>query len=52
MYFNAMGGVRILDIMTREEVKKETIEYINYIVENPELIPVKDRKRIIKKLAA
>ena len=47
-YFNAMGGVRILDIMTREEVKKETIEYINYIVENPELIPVKDRKRIIK----
>ena len=51
-YFNAMGGVRILDIMTREEVKKETIEYINYIVENPELIPVKDRKRIIKKLAA
>lgn len=51
-YFNAMGGVRILDIMTREEVKKETIEYINYIVENLELIPVKDRKRIIKKLAA
>lgn len=27
-YFNLIGGVRILDFMTREEVKSETIDYI------------------------
>lgn len=47
-YFNAMGGVRILDIMTREEIKEETMKHIDYIVENPELLSVEDRKRVIK----
>ncbi|WP_225357816.1 DUF6339 family protein [Ligilactobacillus salivarius] len=47
-YFNAMGGVRIIDIMTREEIKKETTKYIDSIIENPELLSVEDRKRIIK----
>ena len=43
-----MGGVRIIDIMTREEIKKETTKYIDSIIENPELLSVEDRKRIIK----
>lgn len=43
------GGVRILDIMSRAEIKHETLKYIDYIVANPELTPVKDRKRIFKK---
>ena len=47
-YFNAMGGVRILDIMTREEIKEETMKHIDYIVENPELLSVEDRKRVIR----
>lgn len=47
-YFNAMGGVRIIDIMTREEIKKETMKYIDYIVENPELLSLEERKGIIK----
>ena len=44
-----MGGVRILDIMSRAEIKHETLKYIDYIVANPELTPAKDRKRIFKK---
>ena len=43
-----MGGVRIIDIMTREEIKKETMKYIDYIVENPELLSLEERKGIIK----
>lgn len=48
-YLNAMGGVRILDVMSRAEIKHETLKYIDYIVANPELTPIKDRKRIFKK---
>lgn len=45
-HLNALGGVKILDVMTREQVKKEILEYIDYILENPQEIPEKDRKKV------
>ncbi|WP_192944085.1 hypothetical protein [Ligilactobacillus agilis] len=48
-HLNAMGGVRILDIMLRAEIKQETLKYIDYIMANPKLIPIKNHKRIFKK---
>lgn len=37
-HFNFVGGVRIIDIMTREQVKSETIRYLFDLINDPSLI--------------
>lgn len=46
-HFNMIGGVKVLDIMTRAQVKQETMDFIDYFTANPHTLPVKNRQIII-----
>lgn len=46
-YFNFIGGVRILDIMTREEVKEETLRVIERLVKSEIEVPINKKKLIL-----
>lgn len=46
-HFNMIGGVKVLDIMTRAQVKQETMDFIDYFTANPHTLPAKNRQIII-----
>lgn len=46
-HFNNIGGVKILDLLTREEIYYETIDFIDKIVEDPFKIPSIKRNKIL-----
>jgi hypothetical protein len=46
-HFNFIGGVRILDMMTREQVKEETLRLIDDLVSGFIDIPLQKKKDII-----
>lgn len=48
-HFNAVGGVKILDMMTQEEVYQETLAFIDEIVADPSMIPPTQRNKILRR---
>lgn len=48
-HFNVMGGVKILDMMTQEEVCQETLAFIDEIVADPLMIPPTQRNKILRR---
>ncbi len=48
-HFNAVGGVKVLDMMTQEEVYQETLAFIDEIVADPLMIPPTQRNKILRR---
>ena len=46
-YFNFIGGVRILDIMTREQIKSETIRILKDLASGTTSISVDKKRKIL-----
>lgn len=46
-HFNNIGGVKILDLLTREDVYRETIDFIDEIVKDPYKIPPVKRNKVL-----
>lgn len=48
-YFNALGGVKILDVLTREQVRDMTVKLLEDVWTGEYPINAKDRKHIFLK---
>lgn len=46
-HFNMIGGVKVLDIMSRDEIKRETMNFIDYFTANPHTLPTRTRQILI-----